>query len=78
MLEVTTLRFEDLKEEEKKNVSNNGSGMEYATYLKVTHNGKTILLESDAMEPEDATLDRDLRWVKDIINKVYVLGKSEK
>ena len=76
MLEVTRPRFEELTEDERANVSNNGSGKEYAGYIKVTHDGATILLENDAMEPEDARFCRDLSWIQGIIKKAYELGKS--
>lgn len=66
--------YQDLSETEKKGVSDNGFGKEYASYLRVTHNGKTLLLESDAMEPEDVRFYRDLAWVKDMIQEAYMLG----
>jgi len=77
MFEVTRPNFEELQEDEKKKVSNNGSGKEYAGYIKVIHNNKTILLQSDAMEREDAIFDRDLSWIQEIIEKAYKLGKDE-
>jgi hypothetical protein len=70
-------KYDTLSESEKENASNNGSGAKYASYLRVIHNGKTILLESDAMEPEDAIFLRDLSWVKDIIFKAYLMGLEE-
>jgi len=76
MLEVKYEKFEDLTPEEKNNVPNNGSGKEYACYLRVRHNGETILLESDAMEPEDTVFYRDLSWIPGIIKKAYELGKE--
>jgi len=77
MLEITSPGYEDLTDEERSDVSDNGSGKEWAGYIKVTHNGKTILLESDAMEPEDASFGRDLGWVYDIIMRAYELGKKD-
>ena len=77
MLEVTGPSFKELTEDEKNNVPNNGVGKEYADYIRVTHGGKTILLESDAMEPEDATFSRDLSWIAGIIEKAYALGKAD-
>ena len=77
MLQVISCRFDDLTEEEKEIVPNNGSGMKYAGYIKIIHNGETILLESDAMEPEDAIFARDLNWVYDACIKCYEIGKQE-
>lgn len=74
---VVIENYQSLSKNEKDNVSNNGSGAEYASYLRVIHNGKTILLESDAMEKEDAIFTRDLSWVKDIIFKSYQIGLQE-
>ena len=78
MLRIIMQGFNDLTKEEQNNASNNGAGKEYASYLRVTHEGKTILLESDAMEPEDVMFCRDLRWIPGIIQKAYELGKNEK
>jgi len=74
--EVTRPQFNDLTSKEKGSVSNNGSGKEYAGYIRVTHNGETILLESDAMEPEDVSFSRDLSWIPEIIKKAYEIGKA--
>jgi hypothetical protein len=78
MLEVKIQRYNDLSNEEKENASNNGAGMKYASYIRVTHNDETILLESDAMEPEDARFLRDLSWIQDIIRRAYTLGRLDK
>ncbi len=77
MLKVETEGFEDLMEHEKGKVSNNGGGKKYATYIRVKQDGDTILLESDAMEPEDALFSRDLGWIPKIIQKAYEIGKME-
>ena len=77
MLTVTSPDFKELTEDEKNSVANNGAGKEYASYLRVEHDDKTILLENDAMEPEDASFSRDLSWVGDIIKKAYELGKAD-
>lgn len=74
---VTTGWFEDLSDEEKKYASNNGVGKEHASYIRVKHNGETILLESDAIEPEDKTFHRDLSWVATWLTKAYELGKAD-
>jgi len=77
MLEIETLNFKDLSDDEKDGVSNNGAGSEYANYIKITHNGVVVLLESDAMEPEDATFGRDLSWVSDMLEKCYEFGVKD-
>lgn len=75
--EVTSPRYEDLTEDERDGASNNGSGKEYASYLRVSRNGETKFLESDAMEPEDARLSRDLSWVKSAIEFAYQCGRED-
>ena len=77
MLEARIESYEQLIKEEQENVSNNGCGKEYASYIRVLHNGKTVLLESDAMEPEDAIFCRDLSWIQEIILQSYKLGKID-
>jgi len=77
MLKVETLSFKGLSDDEKDGVSNNGFGKEYANYIKITHNGVVVLLESDAMEPEDAIFGRDLSWVADMLEKCYDFGVKD-
>lgn len=74
MLKVELLRYENLTEEEREIVPNNGHGKEYANYVKVSDGGRTIALLSDAVEPEDATFRRDFRIVADVIKDAYRLG----
>ena len=69
--------YEALTAAERAGVSHNGHGPEYASYLRVTHEGQTIYLESDAMEPEDASFTRDLKWIKDALLKAYALGVED-
>lgn len=75
--DVTTEEFDDLSDEEKESVSDNGCGKEWATYIRVRHDGKTILLESDAIEPEDKNFHRDLSWISVWLKKAYELGKAD-
>lgn len=75
--EVKFQSFDDLDEHEQAGASNNGNGKECATYLRVFRNGKTEFLESDAMEPEDARLSRDLSWVKKAIEFAYRCGRED-
>lgn len=77
MLKITIESFKNLSDEEKENVSNNGYGKEYASYIRVTYQSAQIALESDAMEPEDATFYRDLSWIPELLEKCYDLGKKE-
>ena len=77
MLEVVIQDFKDLTPYERDTVSNNGAGKEYAGYLRVIHNNKSIRLESDAMEPEDVKFYRDLDWVKTAIMEAYRLGVED-
>jgi len=77
MLKIEALEFDDLLEKEKNNVSDNGFGKEYAVYIKISHNGNVICLESDAMEREDATFSRDLNWIFEMFQKCYDLGKED-
>lgn len=77
MLEIKVLGFKDLTDEEKKNVPNNGHGKEYATCIKVLHNGHLLGLFSDAIEPEDAIFLRDFSWIPGLLNKCYAIGKQD-
>lgn len=72
--QVQIQTFKDLSEAEKEAVPNNGSGREYANYLRVTHKGRTLFLESDASEPEDASFSRDLSWIVGALRQAYELG----
>jgi hypothetical protein len=74
-MNLTTPCFDDLSEAEQENVSNNGSGKEYANYIRVMNNdGETVFLKNDAMEPEDARFHRDLKWVAPALRHAYAMG----
>lgn len=77
MFRVELLNFCGLTEEEQSKQSDNGNGKEYASYIRVIHNGKTIAVKSDAMEPEDCCFLRDLNWVTGLLIKCYTLGLSD-
>lgn len=77
MLEVIMVDFDDLTEDEQMIQPNNGSGKEYANYIKLVHNSETIMILSDAMEPEDARFTRDLSDVEYAIKKAYELGLDD-
>lgn len=74
MLKVNLVSFEDLTEEEKEIQPNNGCGKEYANYIKITDGYKTVMILSDAVEPEDARFSRDFRDVVDAIEEAYKIG----
>lgn len=78
MYKVEFINYDHLTDEEiEAGLSDNGCGKEYASYMRVTHNGKTIRLESDAMEREDASFFRDLSWIKEAFEEAYNLGRNE-
>ena len=78
MFKVVKCWYNDLTEEEKENVPNNGyGGKEEANYLRVIHNDETYDLLSDSTEPEDATFNRSFFWVQGIIEKAYSLGYDD-
>lgn len=77
MIEVKLVEYADLTDEELEYVPDNGCGKLEVYYLKVTHGGRVIALESDAMEPEDATFTRDLVWIKSLLLKCYEIGKKD-
>jgi hypothetical protein len=69
--------FDRLTTAEAEAASDNGCGKEYATYIRVTHNGETLFLESDACEPEDKTFGRDLNWIVSALLLAYKLGRRD-
>lgn len=75
--EVKEVGFDDLSDDEKNGASCNGSGKEYASYLRITYNGATIGLYSDAMEPEDCRFYRDLSWIVPALLEAYLLGEKK-
>jgi hypothetical protein len=77
MIEVLLQSYENLSEEEKMVVSDIGFGREGAAYIRVVHGGKTISLNSDAMEPDDCTFHADLNWIVGLLQKCYELGVQD-
>ena len=73
MLKVTREGFTDLSEEEQEEYQ----FQDEPSFLRVAHNGTTIFLKSDAMEPEDASFGRDLGWITSAIKKAYELGVQD-
>jgi hypothetical protein len=80
MFEVIQCYYEELPEEVNKEwgLSDNGSGKESASYIIQKVDGQIISVESDAMEPEDASFGRDLRWIKKALEDAYNLGLVER
>jgi hypothetical protein len=74
MLKVNVLYFDDLTEEEQQEQPDNGSGKEYATYIKIADDSETVMILSDAAEPEDATYGRDFSDVVNAIEEAYKIG----
>lgn len=78
MYEVKVVFSKDLSEEEKDfELPDNGCGKESAHYLVVSYNDKVIRVESDAMEPEDATFFGDLDWVASALKEAYKIGFTD-
>ncbi|WP_340499974.1 hypothetical protein [Caldifermentibacillus hisashii] len=74
VLKVELVYYDDLSEKEKETQPDNGCGKEYARYIKISNAGQTLMILSDAIEPEDATFNRDLRSVIDAVKLAYVQG----
>ena len=70
--------FEDFTKEEQDEwcLSNNGYGREPAGYLVIRVDDKIVRVESDAMEPEDATFGRDLHWIGDALAEAFKYGQK--
>ncbi len=77
MLDIKIVQYEDLTQEDRKYQPNNGAGKEYANYLLILYNNESIFLHSDAMEPEDASFNRDLDWILTALQLCYDLGKKD-
>lgn len=76
-MEIVKCEYDDLSKIEKGNVPNNGCGKENADYIRIIHNGETVGLYSDAMEPEDAKFCRDLDWIIPALKLCYKLGMKK-
>ena len=74
ILKVNLVSYEDLTDEEKKFQPNNGCGKEWANYIKVSDGADTVMILSDAAEPEDATFTRDFKGVVEAIERAYKIG----
>lgn len=77
MIKVKIIQYDDLTDAQKEEASTNGCGKEYANYLLLNDgDGNYCGLWSDAMEPEDATFTRDLKWIKDLLIEAYKMGEQ--
>ena len=76
MYEVFLCNYKELPSEVDREwgLSNNGAGKECAGYIVEKVDEKVINVYSDAMEPEDATFHRDLRWVMKSLKEAYLRG----
>ncbi len=81
MFTVKVLRYHELNEKDREQASNcmgiSDDPNDYS-YLVVFHNGKTVFLEDDNIEPEDVKFHRDLCWIPDAISWAYELGRKDK
>ena len=77
MYKVEILSYDELPEEWKNNVPNDGSGKENAGHVVIYYNGEIIKVESDAIEREDFTFFRDLEWVAFELEEAYNLGLKD-
>ncbi len=50
---------------------------DFSNFMIVKHGDETISVVGDYMEPEDATFTRNLKWVAELLDEVYELGKSD-
>ena len=74
-MKIEILSYDDLTDVQKEDMPNNGAGKECATYIKISDGHFLVALLSDAMEPEDATFDRDLSWIAPLLKIVYDLDR---
>lgn len=69
---IVVCGFSELPPEVDRNdLSENGVGSEDASYLLVYLDGKLLRCESSAMEPEDVSFYRDLRWISQAIIEAW-------
>ena len=74
--EVIQCNYDELPEEVKNewHLPNNGNGKESAVYIIQKYKGRIIDVDSDAMEPEDASFHGDLKWVRKALMTAYMHG----
>lgn len=64
-------------EVDKEELSDNGQGAEYCCYLLIYIGGELKAVYSDAIEPEDARLYRDLRWIEHELERAFKVGRGD-
>jgi hypothetical protein len=69
---VTIEGFNDLSPAEQESMPQ--VGKQYASYIRVRCYGETVMLKSDAIEPEDKTFFRELSWIKEALEHAYETG----
>lgn len=75
---VTICNYEQLPEwVNDDDLSNNGAGKLYASYLLI-EDGDYRACYSVAMEPEDVSFHRDLKWIKNEIERAGRRGNASK
>ena len=77
MYKVEIRRYKDFTTEEKREwimPTTNGAGHEDCSYIVEINKGEIIAVNSDAMEPEDASFTRDLRWIVESLKNAYKIG----
>lgn len=75
-MKVTLCTYVELPEWVNHNhLSDNGSGKEYANYLLI-EDGDYRACYSDAMEPEDRSFHRDLKWIKSELERAYAAKEN--
>jgi hypothetical protein len=72
-MKIKVIGFDNLTEDQKINVPDNGSGKEWANYIHIEWDDGTESLFSDAMQPEDASFSRDLSWVPEVIARLIIM-----
>ena len=75
MFEVDIIFAQDLSNDMKESYQVDESDNRF--YIVITNNKEIIFVESDYMEPEDATFIRDLQWIKEVLLLAYKLGKED-
>lgn len=73
---IERLYSQQLPEDVKEDMPNNGWGKEDASYIHIEWDGGTHSYYSDAMEPEDAKFSRDLSWIVPVLKEMYQEGIS--
>lgn len=75
--EAVTATYEDIPENWREELPNNGCGKEGAYYIVVSVDGEIQTVESDAMEPKDARFFRNLGWIEFELNRAYMIGLED-